>query len=425
MGTARLGGVSPRHWMVVIGSGLLMSLNVLMFLAVGLLMPPLAESLGVGLGQAMVFVSISMLTGAGVLTTAGPFLLRTLGPRRLILVGGTFTGLMLFLIGFIGELWQLYALAFAAGLLATAALQMTGAALVNAWFITHRGLMQGVLMGVAGFGGIVAGLVLPGIVGAYGWRVGFQVVGVLTVVITVACGVLMIRSHPTDVGLLAHGAHDLVEEERAESDGMPARSAMRTPQFAALIVGLTAISGIMALQQHFASMMSDRGLDLAASGTLITMLSLLNVGTTLLLGALADRWGPGPAFLLAGFLLVVALGMFLLTSGYPMQAMAVLLFSIPTITPPIMTPILLRAAFGGRAFVPLLGMATATMPVGIAIGSPLWGLAKDANGDYTLALGVALGVAALAVLLVTWALRSGQGLQQRMPAAEPERLLPG
>jgi predicted MFS family arabinose efflux permease len=62
------------------------------------------------------------------------------------------------------------------------------------------------------------------------------------------------------------------------------------------------------------------------------------------------------------------------------------------------------------------------MPVGIAIGSPLWGVAKDTNGDYTLALLVALGVAALAVLLVTWAVRSGQRLWQRTPAAEPDPL---
>jgi len=105
-----------------------------------------------------------------------------------------------------------------------------------------------------------------------------------------------------------------------------------------------------------------------------------------------------------------------------LQATAVLLFSIPSITPPIMTPILLRAAFGGRAFVPLLGMATATMPVGIAIGSPLWGFAKDANGDYTLALGVAIGVAALAVLLVTWAVRSSRGTLQPTPIEESEAL---
>ncbi len=415
--SARLAGIGPRHWMVVVGSGLLMSLNVLMFLATGLLMPPLAESLGVGLGQAMVFVSINMLTGAAVLMAAGPFLLRRLRPRRLALIGGVFTGLMLFAVGFIDQLWQLYALAFASGMLATAGLQMTGAALVNAWFITHRGLMQGVLMGVAGLGGIVAGLVLPAVVGAYGWRAGFQVVGALTVSVTLACGLLLIRSHPTEVGLLAYGAHNLDEEEQAETSGMRAAAAIRTPQFAALLIGLTGFNGIMALQQHFASMMSDRGLDLTAAGALITMLSLVNVGTTLLLGALADRWGPRTAFLLSGGLLLVALSLFLVTSGYGPQAVAVLLFSIPTITTPIMTPILLRAAFGGRAFVTLLGAATATMPVGIAIGSPLWGLAKDATGDYNLALVIALCVAAVAVPLVTWAVRSGQRQWQATNAA--------
>ncbi len=419
---ARPAGISPRHWMVVVGSGLLMSINVLMFLAVGLLMPPLAETLGVGLGQAMVFVSINMLTGAGVLMVAGPVLLRRLGPRRLVLVGGVITGLALFAVGFIGQLWQLYALAFASGLLATAALQMTGAALLNVWFITHRGLMQGVLMGVAGVGGIVAGLVLPPIVSSYGWRVGFQAVGVLTVGLTLVCGLLLIRSHPTDVGLLAFGAHDLAEEERAETSGMPAAAAMRTPQFVALLIGLTGFSGIMSLQQHFASMMSDRDLDLTASGTLITMLSVVNVGTTLLLGALADRWGPRKAYLLSGCLLLLALSLFLLTSGYGSQAVAVLLFSIPTITPPIMTPILLRAAFGGRAFVALVGAATATMPVGIAIGSPLWGFAKDATGDYTLALVIALGVAAVSVPLVIWALWSGRRRWQGVPSAEHEPL---
>jgi MFS family permease len=408
--------------MVVIGSGLLMSINVLMFLAAGLLLPPLAETLGVGLGQAMVFVSISMLSGAALLMVAGPFLLRRLGPQRLALVGGVFTGVALFAVAFIGELWQLYVLAFASGLLATASLQMTGAALVNAWFIAHRGLMQGVLMGVAGVGGIIAGLVLPGVVGTSGWRAGFQVVGCLAIGLTLGCGLLLIRSHPTDVGLLAHGAHDLVEEERAEASGLPASTAWRTPQLVALLVGLTGLSGIMSLQQHFASMMADRDLDLAASGTLITVLSMVNVGATLLLGSLADRWGPSAAYLLSGGLLLAALSLFLLTSGYPFQATAVLLFSIPTITPPIMTPILLRAAFGGRAFATLLGAATATMPVGIAIGSPLWGLAKDATGDYTSALLVALGIALVAVPLVTWSVRSGRKLWRPPPSGEPERL---
>ena len=101
--------ISIRHWLVVIGAGLLMSLNVLVFLAAGMLLPPLAESLGVGLGQVMVFVSINMVAGALVLAVAGPFLIRRFGSRWLSLLGGLVTGASIFAVSLVTELWQLIA----------------------------------------------------------------------------------------------------------------------------------------------------------------------------------------------------------------------------------------------------------------------------------------------------------------------------
>ena len=121
----RQAGVSPRHWMVVVGSGLLMSMNVLMFLAAGVMLPPLAESLGAGLGQVMVFVSINMVAGAATLTVAGPFLIRRFGTRLLAILGGAFTGAALFAVSLVTELIQLYLLAFASGLLATVVVGIT------------------------------------------------------------------------------------------------------------------------------------------------------------------------------------------------------------------------------------------------------------------------------------------------------------
>ncbi|HSN44095.1 MAG TPA: hypothetical protein VLR88_08570, partial [Propionibacteriaceae bacterium] len=76
-------------------------------------------------------------------------------------------------------------------------------------------------------------------------------------------------------------------------------------------------------------------------------------------------------------------------------------------TPPIMTPILLRHVFGPKAFVPLLGVATATMPAGVALGAPLWGISKDATGSYNTALTIAAVLTVLIVALVTYALRTG------------------
>ncbi len=416
MNDARPARVSARHWMVVIGSGLLMSMNVLLFLAAGVMLPPLAETLGVGLGQVMVFISLYMVAGAVVVTVAGPFLIRRFGTRRLAITGGAFTGVMLFSVCFVTDLLQLYLLAFASGLMATVSMQMTGAVLVSEWFVRHRGLMQGVLMGIAGMGGIGAGVLLPPVMDAGGWRLGFQAVGAVTVVVAVLCGALLIRTRPADVGLHPYGEHEAGTEEGIDEAGMDPAPALRSPQFVALVIGLTCFSGIMSLQQHFPSMMADRGLDLVAAGSLLSILSVVNVGTTLLLGKLSDRLGPLIAYALSGGLLVAALAMFLLTTGYPAQATAVLLFAIPTITPPILTPILLRHTFGGRAFVSLLGVGTATMPAGIAIGSPLWGLAKDTTGAYGPALAVAIGLAVACVALVSYALITGP--RRWLPAAD-------
>ena len=410
--------VSPRHWMVVIGSGLLMSMNVLLFLAAGVMLPPLAVSLGVGLGQVMVFVSINMVAAAVTLTVAGPFLIRRFGARRLAIVGGAFTGVALFSVCFVTDVLQLYLLAFASGLLSGVSMQMTGAVLISEWFVRQRGLMQGVLMGIAGVGGIAAGVLLPPVMTAGGWRLGFQVVGAVTVVVAVVCGVLLIRTRPADVGLRPYGEHEAGTEERIDHAGMTPAAALRSPQFVALALGLTCFSGIMSFQQHLPSMMADRGLDLVAAGSLISLLSLANVGATLLLGNLSDRFGPLIAYCLSGVLLVGALSLILFTSGYPSQAVAVLLVAIPAITPPIITPILFRHTFGGRAFVSLLGVGTATMPAGIAIGSPLWGLSKDATGSYDPALAVSVGLAVACVALVAYALVTGP--RRWRPAGDPD-----
>jgi len=405
-----LAGISTRHWMVVVGSGLLMSLNVLLFLAAGILLPALAITLGVGLGQAMVFVSINMVAGAATLAIAGPWLVRRLGARRLVILGGTLTGTALFAVSFVTDLWQLYLLAFASGLLATVAMQMTGAALVHDWFLQRQGLMQGALMGIASVGGIAAGALLPTVVTTGGWQLGYQLVGGLTVAVALFSGLVLIRSKPADVGLHAYGAHDIEEEKHSDDAGLTPADAVRSPQLVALLVGLTCFSGIMALQQHFPAMMADRGLDLAAAGVLLSLLSVANVGTTLLLGNLTDRWGPLVAYLLSAGLLVVALTLFLTAAGYPAQTVGVLLFSIPAITPPILTPILLRHTFGGRPFVSLLGVATATMPIGIAVGSPLWGLSKDLTGGYGVALTLAVALTVLLAALVAYALVTGPKL---------------
>lgn len=399
--------ISLRHWLVVIGSGLMMAANVLLFLASGLLLPGLAESLGIGLGQAMMFTTIYMLSGAAVMAIAGPGWTERYGMRALVLVGGIVSGAALVAVSFVGNVLVFYVLAFASGVFGPLVTQMSGAVLIHDWFEERRGAMLGILMAVAGVGGIVAGVVMPMVVAAGGWRLGFQVVGALTIAISAGCALFLIRSKPSDVGLRPFGAGHEHHVDAAPVQGAPASIVMRSPLFFVVLLGLTLYTALMAIQQHFPKLMGEHGLDLAAAGSLLTVLSLVNIGTTLAFGLLTDRLGPTVSYLIVGTLLAVSLVVLQVGSGYVPQLVGIVLFSMPAIMPPVITPLVIRHAFGARAFVTLLGIGTASMPVGIALGAPLWGLSPDLTGSYTTAMWAGVAVTVAAVVLVCFGLVAG------------------
>ena len=410
-----------RHWLVVIGSGLIMALNVLMFLGGGLLLPPLAVSLGVSLGSVMVFTSINALSGAIVMSTAGPFLIRRIGVRPLILITGVVSGVSLYAISYVSGLPTLYVAAFAAGCFMPLSTQMGGAVLINEWFVKRRGTMLGIVMSTASIGGIVAGTVLPKVVSTGGWQVGFRVVGLTNLGVCLLTGLFLVRERPSHVNLRAYGALDDVAHGDVGRSHGTAAAAFASPQFIALTIGLIVFSTLMAMQQHFPPLMKEHGLSLEAAGTLLAMLSVANIAATLLFGALNDRLGPVISMAVSGTLLVVSLGLFVASSGYVPQAVAILVYSVPAITSPIITPILYRHTFGDRHLVALLGVGIATMPVGVALGAPLWGLVKDSTGSYTLGLFIAMGLTVLAFGLIAYALITGpkQWILRSKPEQEP------
>jgi MFS family permease len=409
--------------MVVVGSGLIMALNVLMFLGAGLLLPPVAVSLGASLGSVMVFTSINALSGAVVMSTAGPFLIRRLGVRPLILIAGVVSGASLYAISYVSGLPALYVAAFTGGCLMPLSTQMGGAVLVNEWFVKRRGTMLGIVMSTASVGGIVAGTVLPQVVISGGWQLGFRVLGLTNLGICLLTGIFLVRDRPSHVSLQAYGAFDVeAHGDEGQSHGT-ASAAFASPQFIALTLGLVIFSTLMAMQQHFPPLMKEHGLSLEAAGTLLAMLSVANIAATLLFGVLNDRLGPLISAALSFTLLVVSLGLFVASSGYVPQAVAILVYSIPAITSPIITPILYRHTFGEKHLVALLGIGIATMPVGVALGAPLWGLVKDTTGSYTLGLYIAMGLTAVSFGLIAYALITGPKRWLTSTASEHDPLV--
>jgi sugar phosphate permease len=410
---------TTRHWMVLAGAAMLMVGAVFIFLSFSLVNPPLARELGVGLSQVMVYNSIMALTGAVSMTTVGPWAVRTLGPRRTVIIGGALTAMALFAISFTTSLVMLYLIAAALGLAFGISTNMMASVLVSNWFSTSRGTILGAMFAVARLGGVAMGFVMPHVVDSGGFPAGFRLLAGLIAVLTIGSGIFLIRSHPADVGLLPRGAIPVdVREESTpasvEVPGVPRARAVRSPQFVALLTAIVLVTSVHAVQQHFAPLLTERGVNLAAAGSLLSLLAFVGIFGTLTVGTLNDRAGTRTAVLFALGSQFASMGLFLVASGYLPLAAGITVFALGSSLPLVLVPILVMVLFGPRDYAAILGPVMAAGPVGIAIGTPLWGLSVDVTGSYDAGLWVAIGATVAAAVLLVWSIRTAPAFRERV-----------
>jgi cyanate permease len=408
-----------RHVMVVAGAALTMTAGQFVFLSSGFVNPPLAESLGTGLSQVMVYNSLMSVSGVFAMTFLAPVLYRRLGVRKVMIIFGLWGAASLAAVSFVTSLAMLYVLGFAFGLVFGLVTMMAASLLVNTWFEQSRGAVMGAVFAFSGLGGVSAGLVLPAAVASAGWELGFTLLAGVVLLFTVGSALFLVRSDPAHVGLRPFGvALDVpVHPDAAtavEVPGVPARTAFRSPQFAALILGIVLFGAVQAVQQHFAPMVAERGVTLAVGGTILSLMALATVATNLVVGTLNDRRGTTAAVMLA--LGSQALGMagFAVAVGFLPLALSTVVFAFAVAFPGVLIPILVMLFFGPRDFGTLLGPTMAAMPAGVAFGAPLWGVVRDATGSYTPMLIASAAVSVLIALLLGWAIRTAPGLRSRV-----------
>lgn len=149
----------------------------------------------------------SSLSGVmmGVLGLGLGWLTDKLGPRFVVGFFGSFLGIACLLLSQIAALWHftlLHALVMAVGA-STAAVPVM--ATVSRWFVKRRGLMSGLVQSGMGIGGFVISPITGWIISTYGWRIAYEVLGVVALFGMVISG-LFLRRDPHVMGLLPDGA---------------------------------------------------------------------------------------------------------------------------------------------------------------------------------------------------------------------------
>ena len=301
-------------WWVVAASIVGVSVGSAQFAfgSLGLFMAPLSGEFGWSRTQMSFALTVFTVAQALAAPLIG-YLIDRLGVRRVLLPSLLVYAVLLSGVPLlVTQLWQLLALFFLVGFLATATNSISYVRVVIAWFDCRRGLALGITMAGGGLGFFYVPPFVQYLIDLSGWRAGYYgLVGLIILALPVIYVVL--RETPWDMGL----APDGIVAEQSDSDAEDTRGLLRAEavkqgNFWKLFVVFALLAFCLyGVLPHLVPMLTDRGMQASQAAMVAS-----TVGVTMI----AARWGVG--YLLDRFFApYIALPCFLLSaSGLAMLA---------------------------------------------------------------------------------------------------------
>src|SRR5512136_2096894 len=338
------------------------------------------------------------------LAIIGGFLASRYGSRVVISLGLVLMGLTMIITGFA----QSFSFAFIMRLLTgfgNGAAYVPAMALGSAWFVLRRrGFATGIVSAGIGGGTLIAGLIVPPLLKAYGsegWRFSWYYLG--GGVLLISCLVYtFIRSQPEEKGLSPIGfdeAKDFLKapsvEERAKSIQWGLVYRVKEIWFLGFVYFMYGFSYIIYMTFFAAYLTKEMGLSQGQAGGIWAMVGGLSIFCGVIWGGISDLLGRKYGSALAYITLATAYAIFALVKnpmGFYLSAVifGLTAWSIPTI---------MAAAAGdylGSRLAPAgLGFITLFFGIGQALGPAFGGYLADATHSFVVPFLLASGVSLL------------------------------
>lgn len=371
-------------------------------------------------GETSVPYAVSQLV-AGASSPLVGVLVDRLGPRRLLLLGGSLLVLGLLGSAFISALWQIILLY---GMVMTIGANCLGLVvfvpLLSRHFVRRRGMAISIVQSANGFGRAASAPLVQLLISSLGWRHTYLVQAAFTAAVVPLLASLFRHAarYPTatDSGRVPGNP----EPVSAPSASWSLAEAMRTPHFWLLFaVYLFTGLGSFLVSLHQLAFAVDRGFDKLYAAGVLGMGAFLAIAGTIFTGTLSDYIGREMSAILAYGISILGVGCALAITS-PDQGWLLWLHACffgltwgargPAITAKT------ADLFPGPQLGTILGVITIGSGIGSAAGSWAAGWIFDLSGSYRLAFTLSI-VAYLCGCVAFWALR-------RPPARQPRRLAP-
>lgn len=393
--SASASGLPPRDsraaWVVVAASmvGLAMGLSPLPFYTIGMFAPELQQEFGWSFASLMGSITVQSV----VVMASGPvagFAVDRYGARRVALISLVLFGLTFMSLGLSsGNIWIYYCQWVLMSVVGAGTLTATWMHTVNGWFEKHRGLAIGIASTGTGITGFLVKPFAAWLIGTYGWRNAFFVIGALPILIGVPVVALLFRERLAEV---VKGVTIAVAEPVVEA-GMTLREALTHRHFWIMTFAFLLIAfALTAPTPNLENILRTQKFTLPQIGAITAGFGLSVIAGRVAGGWLLDRfWAPGCAL---AILILPAIGSFLLSRpeiDATQATLAVISLGLGAGFEFDLLAYLIARYFGRRAYGTIYGSFYTVIAFGGGMGPVVYGKVFDTTGRYDMALATGVG----------------------------------
>ena len=322
------------------------------------------------------------------------------------------------------KVWLFYVGGILLGVSAAFSSTTVISSLIKRWVKKNTGTVLGFVLAGNGLGSAVAAQIVTPIIyeegNPFGYRNAYRLVAVILVVVGVLA-VLFIREKPKD-DTSAPVAHKKGPRGGGWV-GVDYDTAKKTPFFYTALVGIF-ITGVVlqGINSAGATHMRDTGIEAGYLATVLSVHSLVLMGTKFFTGFSYDRFGLRPTMLICQIAGVVGLVAMALINPSPTgMVMAMIWGILSSVALPletIMLSLITTDLFGNKAFDKILGVIAAVNVAGYAAGAPLGNICFDIFGSYVPFIWVSAGLMVVVTVMYQFIINAANKNRAEVLAAE-------